>query len=64
MSDVADGFYAEQLLRKAKTNPLRERMQEFVDEHGPETDLKQVRSEVDGGENLSDIVIENRDGRL
>ena len=35
MSDTRDEheFYAEQLLRKSKTNSLRARMQAFVDEH-------------------------------
>jgi len=65
MSDAVDdfGFYAEQLLNKSKTNPLRERMQQFISEHGGEADLKQVRMDVEGGENLSEIVIEDREER-
>lgn len=66
MSDAVDDFdfYAKQLLNKSKTNPLRQRMQEFVSEHGEQTDLKQARRAVQDGDTLSDIVIEDREERL
>jgi hypothetical protein len=67
MSDTVENFdfYARQLLNKSKTNPLRERMQEFASKHGGTTDLKQLREAAGGeGENLSEIVRENREERL
>lgn len=66
MSDVADefGFYADQLLQKSKTNPLRDRMRRFADEHDDDTDLKQVRKlDTDSG-SLSSIVIDEREERF
>lgn len=66
MSDTAEdiGFHAEELLRKSKTGPLRQRMQQFVEEHGDDTDLKTARKDAGDGEALSDIVIEQREERL
>lgn len=66
MSDTRDEheFYAEQLLRKSKTNSLRARMQSFVDEHDQENDLKTLRSSTGDGTPLSDIVDEGREERL
>ena len=66
MSDALDGvdFYAEQLLRKSKTNQLRERMQAFVTEHGEDVDLKRVRAAVAEGDTLSEIVDEGREERV
>jgi len=66
MSDTRDEheFYAEQLLRKSKTNTLRTRMQAFVDEHHQEIDLKTLRSSTAEGTPLSDIVTEGREERL
>jgi len=66
MSDVADkfGFYADQLLQKSKTNPLRDRMRHFADEHAGDTDLKRVRQLDADGESLSRLVIDDREERL
>lgn len=66
MSDAVDDldFYAEQLLNKSKTNPLRQRMEEFVSEYGTKVDFKQLRAEVQNGEDLSELVSEGREERL
>jgi len=66
MSNTVDdiGFHAEELLRRSKTGPLRQRMQQFVDEHRDDTDLKTARKDAGEGETLSDIVIEQREERL
>ena len=66
MSDTRDDteFYAEQLLRKSKTNTLRARLEAFVDEHDQETDLERLRSSTGDGASLSDIVDEGREERL
>ena len=58
------GFLGHQLLKKPRMTPLRERMEQFVDEHGQAGDVKQLRSEVAGGKPLSDIVREEREERL
>lgn len=66
MSDADDGdvdFYADQLLNKSKTYRLRERMREFVSEHGEDADLKEIRKTADG-KALSEIVTEGREERL
>lgn len=65
MSDTADdiGFHGRQLLNKSKTDPLREKMRDFV--AGREaSDLKTLRSTVSNGDSLSDIVEEEREERL
>jgi ribosomal protein S3AE len=66
MSDTVDdtGFRAEQLLNKSKTGAIRERMREFVSEHGESPELTELREAVASGEDLSDIVDEGRDERL
>jgi len=66
MSNAADefGFYADQLLKKSKTNTLRERMQRFVDEHDTDGDLKTARQHSTDGTSLSETVIEDRDERF
>ena len=65
MSDAVDevGFEGRQLLNKSKTDPLRKRMRQFLDEQR-EQDLKQLRGSVSKGQDLSEIVTENRDERL
>jgi hypothetical protein len=66
MSDVDEGdvdFYADQLLNKSKTHGLRERMRQFVSEHGEETDLRETRKTADG-KPLSEIVTEEREERF
>lgn len=64
MSDAIDEFYAEQLLRKSKTTPLRERLRAFVEDHGDGEGFKRIRAEASDGEALSDLVIDDRDERL
>lgn len=66
MTDTVDdfSFYSEQLLKKSKTNPLRERMKEFIEKNREEADLKKYRKEASNGKNLSDIVTENREERV
>jgi len=65
MSDTADDveFDGRQLLNKAKTDPLRKRMREFVTEH-EKRELKQLREAVRDGDDVSEIVREDRDERL
>lgn len=65
MSDTADdiGFHGRQLLNKSKTDPLREKMRDFVAEQ-KQSDLKELRSRVSTGEYLSNIVEEDREERL
>jgi ribosomal protein S3AE len=66
MSDTVDeaGFEAGQLLNKSKTGAIRERMREFVSEHGESTAVTELREAVASGEDLSDVVVEGRDERL
>ena len=65
MSDVTDeiGFRGQQLLNKSKTNPLRQRMKHFVEQQ-EDRELKQLRSELSEGEQLSEIIKEDREERL
>lgn len=65
MSDTSDeiGFRGRQLLNKSKTNPLRERMKTFLEQH-ERADLKQLRSQVSAGKDLSEIVEDDREERL
>jgi len=65
MSDATDeiGFRGQQLLNKSKTNPLRERMKQFLQQQET-TDLKQLRSQVATGKSLSEMVEEDREERL
>ena len=66
MSDTTDeiGFLGRQVLRKSQINPLRDRMREFLSEHQPAEDLKQLRKEAAEGKNMSDVVSERREDRL
>jgi hypothetical protein len=57
-------FLGEQLLKKSQTQPLREQMEAFLEEHEPETDLKSLRRRAKDGEDLSEIVKRDRDERL
>jgi len=52
-----------QLLNKSKTMPLRDSMMEFIEEHGTETDLKELRQETEG-KDVSEMVDEEREERL
>lgn len=65
MSDTADDieFQGRQLLNKSKTDPLRERMRQFLTEH-ESNDFKTLREEVSEEKPLSDIVDEDREERL
>lgn len=65
MSDTAEdiGFHGRQLLNKSKTDPLREKMREFVADR-EETNLKELRSTVAEGGDLSEVVKDDRDERL
>lgn len=65
MSDAADEieFHGEQLLNKSKTRPLRERMEDFIDQQEP-VDLKTVRKTIAAGDDLSAIVREDREERV
>lgn len=50
-------------VRTARTNVLRKRMREFVDEHGHSADLEELRQRV-SGRSMSELVIEDRDERV
>ena len=50
-------------VRKARTTVLRERMQEFVTEHGQSDNLEDLRQRV-SGRSMSDLVIDDRDDRV
>lgn len=52
-----------QLLNESKTMPLRDSMREFIEEHGTETDLKELRQETEG-KDVSEMVDEEREERL
>jgi len=64
MSDTADEFYSKQLLRKSTANPMRDRMEEFVEDHPRKLNLKELRTESSKGGSLSNIVIEGREERF
>ena len=57
-------FLGEQLLKKSQTQPLREQMEAFLEEHEPGSDLKSLRRQAKDGEDLSEIVKRDRDERL
>lgn len=57
-------FMGKQLLRQPRLTPLREQMEEFVDEHGDPDDFKSRRRNLTKGKDLSEIVDEGRDERL
>ena len=57
-------FLGEQLLKKSRTRPLREQMEEFVSEHEAPDDLAELRRRAKGGQRLSEIVKEDREERL
>ena len=65
MSKTSDKteFLGEQLLNKSKTMGLRNRMREFVEEHGTESETEDLRKGIEG-KNLSEIVDEGREERL
>lgn len=67
MSDTAEndfGFLGRQLLKKTQTQPLRERMEEFIDEHEVSEDLATLRRRAKSGDDLSTVVDRDRDERL
>ena len=57
-------FLGEQLLKRSQTQPLREQMEAFLEEHEPEADLKSLSRRAKDGEDLSEIVKRDRDERL
>jgi hypothetical protein len=57
-------FLGEQLLKKSQTQPLREQMEAFLEEHEPADELKSLRQRAKDGENLSEIVKRDRDERM
>lgn len=57
-------FLGSQLLKKPQTNPLRERMGQFVADHEPADDVKTLRVKVADGKPLSEIVTEDRADRV
>jgi hypothetical protein len=65
MSDTADdiGFNARRVLDKSKTDPLRQRMREFVSDRQAH-DVKELRAKVADGTDLSEIVDQDRDERV
>jgi len=65
MSDTADDgeFHRQQVLNKSKTEPLRAQMREFVADHD-DTTLKELRSRVSVGEDLSEVVQKDREDRV
>lgn len=67
MSDAARDdfdFLGKQLLKKSQTRPLREKMEEFVDDHEVPDDLKTLRKRIKSGEDVSEIVTQDREERL
>lgn len=53
-------FLGEQLLKKSRTRPLREQMEEFVSEHEAPDDLTELRRRAKSGQKLSEVVKEDR----
>lgn len=67
MSDTANDdfeFLGRQLLKKSQAEPLRRQMQEFVDDHEVPDDLDALRRRAQEGENLSEVVKQDRNERL
>jgi hypothetical protein len=67
MSDIVRDdfdFLGEQLLKKSQTQPLREHMQAFLEDHEPKDDLESLRRRARDGEDLSEIVKRDRDERV
>jgi hypothetical protein len=55
------GFYTEQLSKKPKTNSLKQKMQNYIDDYKEEGQKKERPS---GGKKMSEIVIEGREERV
>jgi len=65
MSDTTDGRETDvDASRRERIAPLRERMEQFLTVHDPDEDLASARAARGGGKPLSEIVEEDRDGRL
>lgn len=63
MSDVTDRERAaleRRLRRRAAESPLREQMLAFVEEHGTEKDVQELRREISSDESMAELVIEGR----
>jgi len=52
------------VLQQSSSSPLRERMADFVDDHGTSSDLRTVRRDAGSGRPLSEIDVDDRDERL
>jgi len=65
MSDAVDDldFWRRQVLKKSQTNPLREKMQEFVSE-SESVNLKEISQRTSGDSSLSEMVREDREKQL
>jgi hypothetical protein len=48
------------LRRRATANPLREQMLAFIEEHGTDKSVKELRSEISTDESMSELVVEAR----
>lgn len=66
MSDSTEDleFWGRQLLRRSRSNPLRAEMRAFIAETGPPADARELRSRIEGGTPLSELVDEGRDERV
>ncbi|MDY6774093.1 MAG: hypothetical protein SVS85_02735 [Candidatus Nanohaloarchaea archaeon] len=64
ISEDEIGFLGHRLLEKHQTAPLRERMEEFVEDHSEASGFRQLREKAADGKPLSEIVLEDREGRL
>ena len=59
--DVAER--GRETIREARTETLRRRLQQFIDEHGQRTDLETLRTRVSGDAMAAEIV-ESREERV
>lgn len=48
------------LRRRATEDPLREQMLAFVEEHGTEKSVQELRREISTGRSMSELVVEAR----
>ena len=68
MSDVGNDVsgLGRHVLRTARVDGLRRRMIAFIETHGDDTDLRDLRTvaDADDGKPMSEIVDEGRDERI
>lgn len=48
------------LRRRAAENPLREQMLEFIEEHGTEKSVQELRREIRTDGSMAELVVEGR----